>query len=133
MELLLQREPSTTEYTFGKLYIDGVEFCHTIEDPVRLIKIKGKTAIPAGRYKVWVSVSPRFRRPLPLLVNVPNFEGIRIHSGNTASDTEGCIIVGMNRGKSSVLKSRVALSKLLPKISRILDAGHEVWITVKNA
>ena len=130
MELLLQRELSNAECTLGKLYIDSIEFCNTIEDPVRSQKIYGKTAIPSGRYRVRITHSPKFRRPLPLLYDVPNYEGVRIHSGNTAADTEGCIVLGLERGHNKVLKSRAALSKLLLRISQ---SKTPVWINIKNA
>lgn len=84
----------------GELTIDGVHQCFTLEDKVREKKIFGKTAIPPGRYEVTVSFSNHFQKKLPLLMNVPNFEGVRIHSGNTAKDTEGCILVGMTKGRT---------------------------------
>lgn len=96
-----------TEYTIGKLYIDGAYFCDTLEDTVRNgQKIAGKTAIPAGIYKVRKTMSPRFKRILPEILNVPNFTGVRIHEGNTAKDTDGCLLVGLNRAKGAVLCSK---------------------------
>jgi hypothetical protein len=135
MELRLQREKSNTECTFGKLYIDGEEFCQTLEDPVRVRKIWGRTAIPAGRYRIRITKSARFKTLLPILVNVPNFIGVRIHAGNWASDTEGCILVGMERDESEnmVKMSKAALSKLLIRISKAIDAHQEVWLTIHNA
>lgn len=101
----LKRIYKGTEYTIGRLYIDGKYFCDTLEDPVRKVKIKGKTAIPAGTYEVIVNRSPRFKRLLPRLLNVPNFEGVLIHRGNTAEDTAGCILVGENKIKGKVINS----------------------------
>lgn len=99
-----------TEYTIGKLYIDGAYFCDTMEDTVRTgEKIAGKTAIPAGTYKVKMTWSPRFKRYLPEILNVPNFTGVRIHAGNSALDTEGCILLGLNKVKARVVCSKNAV------------------------
>jgi hypothetical protein len=105
MKITLKRVALRDTYTIGKLYIDGSYFCDTIEDKVRdlnkdgvfdngEVKIKGKTAIPYGTYEVVWSYSPRFGKFTPRLLNVNSFDGVLIHSGNTAEDTEGCIIVG---------------------------------------
>lgn len=100
-----------TEYTIGKLYIDGDYFCDTLEDTVRAgAKIAGKTAIPAGTYKVRKTMSPRFKTVLPEILNVPNFTGVRIHSGNTAKDTDGCLLLGLNKSKGMVLCSKNAMA-----------------------
>ncbi len=117
MKLTLKRIFLTDNYTIGKLYIDGVIFCDTLEDKVRRFteddpKLYGKTAIPSGVYDVIITYSNRFKRELPLLMKVPHFEGIRIHSGNTHEDTEGCILVGVNDIKGKVTKSRVTFNKL---------------------
>ena len=99
-----------TEYTIGKLYIDGAYFCDTMEETVRTgEKIAGKTAIPAGTYKVKMTWSPRFKRYLPEILNVPNFSGVRIHAGNSALDTEGCILLGLNKVKARVVCSKNAV------------------------
>ena len=90
MELTLTRTDFTNDSTIGELSVNGKFECFTLEDKVRPVKIKGMTAIPAGAYEVVINFSERFQRPLPLLLNVPNFDGIRIHAGNTAKDTEGC-------------------------------------------
>lgn len=117
--------------TIGKLYVEGTFQCYTLEDQVRLgPKVPGETAIPAGRYRVSITYSPRFRKPLPILHDVPGFEGVRIHAGNTSEDTEGCILVGMGRTTDSIVTSRVALGNLQHTIARALEAGDEVWITV---
>lgn len=129
MKLLLNRIFKGSEYTIGRLYVDGEYFCDTLEDVVRVLpsecpntpkgidckcsgKIKGKTAIPSGTYKVILSYSNRFKKVLPELLNVPHFLGIRIHSGNDTSDTEGCILVGQNSVKGKVLNSRATYNKL---------------------
>lgn len=118
MELLLKRQIRTKDFTLGELFIDGISFCMTVEDMERMPneKVYGKTAIPKGTYKVIVNMSNRFKKEMPLLLNVPNFEGIRIHSGNTAEDSEGCIIVGMKRTLSGVSLSRIAFNKLMEKL-----------------
>ncbi len=116
MDLLLTRAPSNAECTLGELRVDGAFECFTLEDVVRPVKIKGMTAIPAGHYEVVVSFSQRFGKPLPLLLDVPNFDAIRIHPGNTARDTEGCILVGTKIRGDSVVNSRIAFDALFPKI-----------------
>lgn len=132
MNLFLQRIAETPEYTIGRLYIDGKVFCNTLEDPVREEKIESKTAIPAGIYEVVVNHSPKFKRDLPLLLDVPDFEGIRIHRGNTAKDTSGCILVGINKKKGKVLDStkyEVELTKILKKAHQ---NGDTITIEIKN-
>lgn len=106
-----------SEYTIGKLYIDDNYFCDTLEDTVRPKgeKIYGKTAIPAGKYKVKKTYSPRFKKQLPEILNVPNFAGVRIHAGNTAKDTEGCILLGLNKTKGAVLCSQNAMAFFMDK------------------
>ena len=139
MELLLQREASGTQNTLGTLAINGDFECYTLEDRVRHQKIAGETAIPAGRYRVIISFSPRFGRLMPLVVGVPGFSGIRIHSGNDHQDTEGCILVGQERGQldadpdPEILKSRPAYAALFPRLKRVDDVGEEIWITIRDA
>jgi hypothetical protein len=116
MELQLKRTDFFENSTIGELSVNGELECYTLEDKVRPVKIKGKTAIPAGRYEVIINYSQRFNRPLPLFLNVPNFEGVRIHSGNTAADTEGCILVGMTKEEEFIGQSKVAFERLFPKL-----------------
>jgi hypothetical protein len=130
MEIELKREPSGPACTFGKLYVDGVYQAESLEDVVREVKIKGETAIPAGRYRVIVNHSQRFGRELPLLLKVEGFEGVRIHPGNTAANTSGCILVGTERGPDSVLHSRDAFNELFVEIQAAIAGGEEVWISV---
>jgi len=139
MELKLTRDSDQLQHrTFGQLFVDGAKQCETLEDPVREVegatvdnwKIKGDTAIPRGRYRVIVNHSQRFGRDLPLFLNVPGFEGIRIHAGNTEADTEGCILVGTKRTATSILESRIAFNELFADIQEALANGEQVWIEV---
>ena len=136
MKLFLQRIAQTPEYTIGRLYIDDKVFCNTLEDPVRDLpkeqKIMHKTAIPEGTYKVIVNRSPRFKRDLPLLLDVPYFEGIRIHRGNTAKDTSGCILVGINREKGKVLDSTIHELKLTEILKKAQNSGEPIEIEIRN-
>jgi hypothetical protein len=118
MILTLVRKTTNEFRTFGELLVEGVFQCYTLEDPIRNlgVKIPGQTAIPAGDYPIEVTMSPRFQRRLPLLLNVPGFEGVRIHAGNTEKDTEGCILVGADRTEDRLVASRVALNALMFKM-----------------
>jgi hypothetical protein len=129
--LLLDRKWFTDQSTIGELFINGKFECFTLEDTVRQIKIATKTAIPQGRYQIIINFSNRFQKPMPLLVEVPGFEGIRIHAGNTAADTEGCLLVGQNMGQNSVGNSRAAFAALMPKLERACVVG-KVWIDIEN-
>ena len=117
MKLNLHRIYFGETYTIGRLSIDGEYFCDTLEDKYRDLskeaKVYGKTAIPFGTYKVLMTYSAKFRRKLPILLNVPHFEGIRIHSGNIPEHTEGCILVGENKEKGKVLNSKKWETKLI--------------------
>lgn len=106
------------EFTLGNLSMDGDPFCDTLEDKVRTEKIPRETAIPAGRYEVKLTYSRRFKRVMPQLMNVPNFEGIRIHSGNTDKDTEGCILVGKFDGDHSLINSRDTYNDLMDELEK---------------
>ena len=139
MELYLKRRYFGTQYTIGSLYIDGRYFCDTLEDTVRSLpvtcpdtlcgrtcrcpeKVYTRTAVPSGTYKITMEHSPRFKRVLPLLHNVPHFLGILIHSGNDEGDSAGCILVGKNKVKGKVLESRItsdALNALLAEEQNI--------------
>jgi hypothetical protein len=133
MELTLIREPTCEGFTRGELLLDGVPECFTLEDQVRDAKIPGQTAIPAGRYRVVLTHSPRFKKVLPELLNVPGFKGIRIHSGNDASHTEGCILVGQRQGKAAVFESKQAMLELMAALDSAVEGGEQIWITIKNA
>ena len=118
MKLELVRAECGNVCTVGELLLDGQHEAWTLEDVVRAdgVKIPGETAIPAGFYMVDITYSPRFKRELPLLLGVRNFVGIRIHPGNTASDTEGCILIGQGKGQNCVLSSRAAFDALFTKL-----------------
>ena len=131
MKLLLERQHGTKEYTMGTLKIDGVLFCDTIEDEERKEKIYAKTAIPLGKYRIIINRSNRFKRTLPLLVNVPNFEGIRIHAGNTAANTEGCILVGRWLSRGYITKSKDTFEALFKKLNDAFQHDQDIWIEIK--
>lgn len=134
MELELEREHGTKGYTAGRMFLNETLECYTLEDQERPVKIKGQTAIPCGRYRVIVNHSNRFQRDMPLLLEVAGFDGIRIHSGNTDDDTDGCILVGTDDGnwKDGWLgNSRAAFNQLFPKIQSAIASGEAVWITIK--
>ena len=138
MKLHLRRLYRKPEYTIGKLYIDDVYFSDTVEDvdrglysymnmgEISKIKVKDETAIPYGKYKVRLSMSPRFKKILPEIMNVPGFTGVRIHNGNWASDSSGCIIVGKNTVKGGVTQSKVTMSKLMEKLKGQTDIEIEI-------
>lgn len=144
INLFLDRFAKKEKYTIGKLFVDQNKFCDTIEDKVRVLgpngegKIWGKTAIPAGKYKVtiapttiklWPEYIKRFGNVLPLLHNVPFFSSIRLHHGTTEENSEGCPIVGKNKEIGKVLESRNTLFALM----EILTAPDvkEIWIEIK--
>jgi hypothetical protein len=132
MNLKLVRKTFTEESTMGELSVNGKFECFTLEDRVRAIaapKVHGETAIPEGIYEVIISFSDKFKKLLPLLLNVPNFEGIRIHSGNTKADTEGCILVGQSKAKDFVGGSRAAFNVLFPKLQAALKK-EKIFIQV---
>lgn len=130
MKLKLTRIFKAETYTIGRLYIDGEFFCDVLEDRVRDLskedKVWGQTAIPYDTYKIIINYSNRFKRDLPLLLNVPQFEGIRIHPGNTAVDTHGCLLVGINTEKGKVTQSRITFDRLFAKIKNEKDLEIEV-------
>lgn len=141
MKIVLKRIALRDTYTIGKLYIDDKYICDTVEDKVRDInkngvfdngekKVYGETAIPYGTYEVKWTYSNRFKKYMPELLNVPNFSGIRIHSGNTAADSLGCIIVGENKAVGKVLNSRATVNKLYPIIEKGCKEG-KVTITIE--
>lgn len=150
MELKLKRIAKQDGYTIGRLYVDGERFCDTLEDtdrglsqalPVSVNKAKkraGQTAIPVGRYRITLGVkSPKFSKRaaydfcggyLPRLINVPAFEGVLIHIGNTSKDTDGCILVGENKQVGKVLNSTATFRRLY---ERLKTATGNIYITIE--
>lgn len=141
MRLTLDRFYKGSNYTIGRLYIDGVYFCDTLEDTVRDLpeeeKIYSQTAIPAGTYRITLNVvSPKYSQRksydwcggrLPRLLNVPFFDGILIHAGNTAKDSAGCILVGENKEKGKVLNSMATLKRLYKVLK---EAKDQIYIEI---
>lgn len=143
MRLKLIRKYRKADYTIGKLYIDGAYFCDTLEDYDRLyfggIKVAGRTAIPCGIYKVVLNVqSPKYAKKdywrkynkgyMPRLLNVPYFSGVLIHTGNTASDSDGCILVGKNTQVGRVTESIATFKRLYEKMKQ---SKEEITIEIK--
>lgn len=131
MQLLLKREILTDKSTIGELSVDDERLCYTLEDVVRPEKVSGRTAIPIGRYCVQINLSARFKRLMPILLEVPNYTGVRIHSGNTSEDTEGCILVGLTKGTDFIGESKLAFDKFYPILQQGLQNGGEVWLTIE--
>lgn len=149
MEITIDRRWKNPSYTIGivsingKRFGDGVHWCSSLEDTdrglkqsqslesIKKIKIASKTAIPAGKYKVLITYSPRFKKNLPILLDVPGFTGIRIHSGNTAADTEGCILLGENSIKGKVTNSRYWCAKMQSLIENAIKQKDTVYIILK--
>lgn len=136
MELTLNRIFLGSSATIGELLINDKHLCDTIEDRVRPEgeKVYGKTAIPEGTYEVKLTHSPRFKKILPEILNVPNFSGIRIHTGNSSKDTEGCIIVGTWDGEKEdwVGSSKIAFDELMTLLEEATNNKEKVTITVKS-
>lgn len=142
MELILNRIAKKDTYTIGKLYINGTYLCDTLEDKDRGLtkdmsvseiqkkKVYGETAIPTGKYQVIMSYSNKFKKVLPLVLNVPGYSGIRFHSGNTANDSLGCILVGQNKVVGKVINSRDTMNKL-QKILTEACKKEKIYITIK--
>ena len=151
-ELVLVRIARMNDHTIGRLYVQLQEpvgkcvdgeyvttdkryLCDTLEPRRRNLKkekkVPGRTAIPEGRYRVLITKSYRLKRWLPLLLDVPGFNGVRIHPGNYPTDTQGCILPGWNRKKGMVVNSRAAMQQLMLELTSALDRGEELWITVK--
>ena len=142
MNIILNRIAKKAKYTIGKLYINDKYFCDTLEDTDRGLtqsmteqqivskKVYGETAIPTGTYRIIISYSNKFKKQMPLLLNVPGFAGIRIHSGNTEKDSLGCILVGKNKAVGKVLESRDTYSKLFSVLQEA-NKKETIKITIK--
>lgn len=150
MEITIDRRYKREDYTVSRVYVDGERWgdgshwCSALEDTDRGLhsgmkkseitrrKIYGRTAIPGGMYDVVITHSPRFGKPLPLVVGVPGFEGVRIHPGNTAEDTDGCILLGENSVRGKVMNSRYWCMRMQELIKKALDRGEKVTLMVKR-
>jgi hypothetical protein len=152
MELIVRRIALKDSYTIGFLYIDGKYFCDTLEDATRDYnrdgdlndgcegKICGHTSIPYGKYEISLEVmSPSFCIKssylwcggyLPRLLNVPHFDGILIHAGNSAEDSAGCLLVGENKVKGRLVNSMATLKKLYAVLKSADAKGEQIWITI---
>lgn len=142
MELKLNRIFLGKNYTIGKLYVNGVYLCDTLEDVNRDLnkdgdlddrgesKIKHETCIPFGRYEITVNMSSRFNRLLPRLLNVPNFDGILIHNGVTKENTSGCILVGENKAIGKLLNSTHYMNKLTNILLDEQNKGLKSYIKI---
>lgn len=140
-EIVLNRQIYTSQTTIGVLTYGDKKTCFTLEDVCRdknkdgdlddagETKIKHETAIPSGRYKVIVTYSNRFKKPLPLLLDVKGFEGIRIHPGNTKADTSGCILPGITKGENVVYRSRDAFNDLFNWIKSVINK-EDIYIKI---
>jgi Family of unknown function (DUF5675) len=142
MHLLVTRSAFGDKATEGTLFVDGARECCTLEPTFRAgedenivaVKVKGKTAIPDGTYGLTISFSPKFGREMPLLTGVPDFEDVRIHTGNSDVDTEGCILLGEQVVDGDFIAgSRVAFNAFFPKLQAAIAAGERVTITVRKA
>lgn len=153
MEIKVKRIAKKEAYTIGKMYVDGAYVCDTLEDKDRGltsnmsvaqicgVKVHGETAIPTGRYLVDMkTVSPRFggraqyqfcKGRLPRLCNTPGYQGVLIHIGNTAKDTDGCILVGENKEKGKVLNSKATFNRLYLRLAIADKRGEQIWITIE--
>ena len=131
LKLLLVREIKNEKQTHGRLFkVDKDnkrEFiCYTLEDKERLVKIKGETAIPTGKYTVIVTMSPRFKKELPLIMNVPNFSGVRFHGGNNENDSEGCPLLGMIRHSNAISNCAPAVAL----VTKMIKEAKEAQLTI---
>ena len=143
MEIVVRRETRTSRSTIGRLTVVGQQFnCFTLEDQDRGLgqkmpideinkaKVFGQTAIPSGRYQVIIDFSQHFGKDMPHVLNVPGYQGIRIHSGNTPADTDGCIILGFQAGVDTVWESREAYTNFYPLLKQAIDKGDTVYLTI---
>ena len=134
MKLTLRREIFAPRYTEGKLYCNGKYIADTLEDTFRDLtkqkKVYGETAIPPGVYQVKVTMSNRFKKLMPILIDVPNFEGVRIHAGNKPEDTEGCILIGVKASAGLLTRSREKTQAVYDLIQNALNNREMVQIEV---
>ncbi len=145
IDFFLNRIARRPTYTIGRLLEGSSYFCDTLEDPVRELKdlnndgdfddqgegkIHGQTAIPAGTYEIKMTYSARFKKVMPILINVKGYSGVRMHSGNRPEDTEGCILLGKNKIVGQLVDSRLWTNMFYDTLKSYLDAGYQVFITI---
>lgn len=143
MEIVVKRTVKTEKSTISTFCVVGTSFNHyCLEDKdrgllksmqldeIRKIKVPGKTAIPAGRYQVILSMSTRFKKVMPEILGVPGFAGIRIHNGNTPEHTDGCLLVGLSKYPDFVGSSIQAYTEFFPILKKAIDKGEKVFITI---
>lgn len=141
MKLKLKRIALRDTYTIGKLYVDGQYWCDILEPPVRDLnkngifdngekKVPGNSAIPYGTYDIVVNISPKFKRLLPRLLNVPHFEGVLIHRGNTVKDTAACLLPGENNAVGKVLNSTYWEKRITEHLLDAQQKGEPINIEV---
>lgn len=135
LRLVRHEESSNGKATIGTLFVNGMYECVTLEDKIRAEKVFGDTGIPEGTYDVIIDYSARFKRMMPHILKVPNFEGVRIHAGNTDADTAGCILVGKvhHAGEDFIGESRLAFDALFKKMLEARDARESCRITIESA
>lgn len=139
MDILVKRDIFNENETLGEVFVNGKWVCFSLEDAYREDdsksvedwKIKGKTAIPKGTYNVIIDYSNKFAKYLCLIENVPCYSGVRIHAGNTHMDTDGCILLGMQRTKNAVQHSKDAVATFQPMVAAALGRGEECLITIE--
>ena len=142
MRLTLKRIANNKTYCIGKLYINGKYFCDTLEDvdrgldstmteeEIKKIKVKGETAIPTGIYKIILNYSPKFKKVMPLITNVKGYSGVRIHAGNSAKDTEGCLLVGKNTIVGRLTESRKMYDALFKRLQQ--KGSNDITIEINR-
>lgn len=135
-EFLLTRQVFGDTFTLGEVFLDGQRICYTCEDKDRKLedggeKVYGETCIPRGTYKVTLSFSHKFQKILPELHDVDQFDGVRIHGGNTDKDTLACVLVGIIPTENGVAKCAPAMTKIMSIIEAAENVGEECWITIK--
>lgn len=122
-DFILNRMIFTDKSTIGELWTDNRFLCYTLEDTCRQKKIPGVTAIPAGRYEIKMLPSAHFKQDLPHLLNVQNYTNIMLHWGNSPTDTDGCLLLGLSKGEDYIYESRAACNEVFPVIARKLSEG----------
>lgn len=135
MNILVTRKYKKADYTIGVMYINGKRFCDTLENPVRVLnsisdKVHGSTAIPSGVYPIRYTMSPRFNKMLPEICDVPYFSGIRVHAGNYAKDTDGCILLGENKVKGGLINSRKWVQEFCDLMADAYKRGEDSYISI---